>query len=259
MTKRVLWVNPVGCATYDRPIADMLASVKDAGTIVEVVSLDLGAVSHVEYRAYEVMAYPEVVKLAYQAGRDGYDAMVIGCFFDTALREAREVSGDMIVTAPCIAGLQTVEALAERFSVIVTRNKCIGHMTENIRAYGASHRLASMRPLNISTAKLQSDPGLTAVRIEEEARKAIEQDGAEAILLGCTLEFGFHEKLQQSLGVPIVDALCNPFKVAEHLAGLKQRFGWVPSRIGSQEPAPADELAAFGIMTAPAIANRMVA
>ncbi len=26
------------------------------------------------------------------------------------------------------------------------------------------------------------------------------------------------------------------FKLAEHLAGLKQRFGWVPSRIGDGEP-----------------------
>lgn len=259
MTKRIVWVNPIGTSAYDRPIADMLASVKEADTILDVVSLDLGSVQHVEYRVYEVMAYPEVVKLAYESGRAGYDAMVIGCFFDTALREAREVSGDMVVTAPCIAGIQTVEALAERFSIICTRTKCIGHMTANVRAYGAEHALASVRPLNISTAKLQSDPALTAQRIEEEGRKAIEQDGAEALLLGCTLEFGFHEKLQKSLGVPIIDALCNPFKLAEHQAGLKQRFGWVPSRIGSQEPAPADELEAFGIMTAPAIANRLVA
>lgn len=255
---RILWINPVGVDTYDEPMGRLIAEVKEPGTEVEIVSLALpGPVAHVEYRAYEIMAYPEIVRLAHKAGREGVDAMVIGCFYDTALAAAREVSGEMVVTAPCIAAVQTVEALADRFSVVVTRRKCIGHMVENIRAYGAEHRLASMRSLDIGVAELQSDPGLTARRIEEEGRRAIEEDGAEAIVLGCTVEFGFHERIQQSLGVPVIDAVCNPLKLAEHLAGLRRRFGWVPSRIGNGEAPPSQEALAFGAFEAPSVGNRL--
>jgi Asp/Glu/hydantoin racemase len=260
MGKRIMWINTVGVDDYDTPIASILASIRESGTEVEVVSLRLdGPASHVEYRAYEALATPEIVRLAYAAGRNGIDALVIGCFYDTALPAAREVSGPMLVTAPCIAALQTVEPLAERFSVLVTRRKCIGHMVGNIRAYGAEHKLASMRSLDIGVAQLQADPGITERRIEEEARRAVEEDGAEAILLGCTVEFGFAGTVQKRLGVPVLDAVSTPFKLAEHLAGLKQRFGWMPSRIGNGEPPPDLEAARFGLGRAPMVGNRLVA
>jgi allantoin racemase len=260
MGKRIQWINTVGIADYDAPIASILGTIKEADTEVEVLSLELQApVSHIEYRAYEALAIPEVVRLAYAAGRSGVDALVIGCFYDTALAAAREVSGPTLVTAPCIAAVQTVEALADRFSVLVTRRKCITHMVDNIRAYGAEHRLASMRSLDIGVAQLQADPGITSRRIEQEARRAIEEDGAEAILLGCTAEFGFAETVQKRLGVPVLDAVATPFKLAEHLAGLKQRFGWVPSRIGNGEPPPDLEAVRFGLSRAPKVGNRLVA
>ena len=260
MGKRIMWINTVGVEDYDAPIAAVLAAVKEADTEIEVVSLALpGPVAHIEYRSYEALALPEVVRLAYDAGRRGVDALVIGCFYDTALAAAREVSGPMLVTAPCIAALQTVEALAGRFSVLATRRKCVGHITENIRAYGAEHRLASVRSLDIGVAQLQADPRATATRIEEEARRAIEEDGAEAILLGCTVEFGFAEEVQKRLGVPVLDAVATPFKLAEHLAGLKQRFGWVPSRVGDGEPPPETEALRFWLSTTPVIGHRLVA
>ena len=35
------------------------------------------------------------------AAAEEFDALAIGCFYDTALLDAREVSGDMVVTATC--------------------------------------------------------------------------------------------------------------------------------------------------------------
>jgi allantoin racemase len=260
MKKRILWVNTVGWDAYDQPIADVLASVKAPDTEVEVVSLALeGMVTHVEYRAYEALTYGEIVKLAYDGGRRGLDAMVIGCFYDPALKEAREVSGDMVVVGPCLAGVQLATTLANRFSVIVTRKKCIDQMTDRIREYGAIDRLASMVSLDIGVESLQADHGTTKSRIIAAGRRAIEEDGAEALLLGCTCEFGFHEEAQQILGVPVIDAVTAPFKLAEHLAGLKQQFGWTPSRVGSCEPPPADEIERFGLFkTAPTPGNMLI-
>ena len=36
-----------------------------------------------------------------------FDALAIGCFCDTALHDAHEISGEMIVTAPCLASCET--------------------------------------------------------------------------------------------------------------------------------------------------------
>lgn len=258
--KRILWVNTVGWDAYDGPIAEVLASIKSPDTEVEVVSLALpGLVTHVEYRAYEALTFAEIVNLAYDGGKRGLDAMVIGCFYDPALKEAREVSGDMVVVAPCLAAVQLATTLANRFSVIVTRKKCIDQMTRTIHEYVGGSYLASMRSLDIGVESLQSDPGTTKERIIAAGRRAIEEDGAEAIVLGCTCEFGFHEEAQRVLGVPVIDAVSAPFKLAEHLAGLKQQFHWTPSRVGSCEPPPAAEIERFGLFkAAPAIGNRIV-
>lgn len=261
MTKRILWVNTVGWDAFDQPIADILAAIKAPDTEVEIVSLAMeGPVTHVEYRAYEALTYADIVRLGHDGGRRGLDAMVIGCFYDPALKEAREVSGDMHVVGPCLAAVQLATTIANRFSVLVTRKKCIDQMVGTIRDYGAGDRLASMRSLDIGVESLQKDPGLTKSRIIEEGRRAVEEDGAEALILGCTAEFGFHEEAQSILGVPVIDAVAAPFKLAEHLATLKQQFGWKPSRAGSCEAPPQAELDRFGLFAAPPrLGNRLVA
>ena len=259
MPRRILWVNTVGWDAYDGPIAEVLKTVKEHDTTVEVVSLAMAPVTHVEYRAYEAMTYPAIVHLAYDAGRRGVDAMVIGCFYDPAVKEAREVSGAMPVVGPCMAAVQLATSLAERFSVLVTRRKCARQMVDRIHELGAERHLASMRSLDIGVEGLQQAPEVTQARLLEEGRRAIEDDGAEVLVLGCTCEFGFHEHAQQVLGVPVIDAVCAPFKLAEHMAGLKQRFGWSPSRVGSGEPPPEAELARFDLFrTPPRVLNRIM-
>ncbi|ADO44266.1 hydantoin racemase (plasmid) [Ketogulonicigenium vulgare Y25] len=260
MGARILWVNTVGWEAYDQPIADVLSAIKAKDTEVEVVSLSLaGRLTHVEYRAYEALTYPAIVGLARDAGQRDFDAMVVGCFYDPAVKEAREVSGRTHVIGPMLAAVQLATTVANRFSVLVTRRKCIDQMTDRIREYGAAHRLASMRDLQIGVESLQKDPNATARAIIEQGRRAIDEDGAEAILLGCTCEFGFHEEAQQILGVPVIDAVSAPFKLAEHLAGLKRQLGWVPSRVGSCEPPPEDEIDRFGLFQGPvSVGNRIL-
>jgi allantoin racemase len=63
--------------------------------------------------------------------------------------------------------------------------------------------------------------------------------GPRSSILGCTAEYGFHETMQAELGVPVIDAVLAPFKMAEFLAETARRFGWYPSRKwGSEAPRP---------------------
>lgn len=255
----VLWLNPIGSAAFDQPIADLLSGIKQTSTSIEVVSFDMNPTpTHLEYRAYESLIHERSVRVARDCAARQVDAMVIGCFYDPALEAAREISGRTVVVGPCQASLQIVANLANRYSVIVGRAKWIEQMTARVREYGGIDRLASMRPLDMGVDEFQRDHALTRRRIVEQARRAVEEDGAEAIVLGCTIEFGFFQQVQEAVGVPVIDPVVAAFKMAESLAGMKQRFGWVPSRVGSCEPPPEAEIEAFGLFKTPAPIGNLV-
>jgi len=61
-TVRVRWLNPVGFDAYDAPISGLLASIKQPGTEVDVVSFDMATTpTHLEYRAYEALMTQGIV------------------------------------------------------------------------------------------------------------------------------------------------------------------------------------------------------
>ncbi len=249
---RILWINPVGTDAFDADTLKILGEAKRTGTQVDLVSLPADRPRHLEYHAYEALVVADIMRLTYDAANQ-YDAVVIGCFYDVGLREAREVSGHAVVTAPCQSATAIASNLGNTFSVLVGRRKWVPKMSQNVREYGHGHRMVSMRPLDLGVHDFQADPDRTCDRLLTEGRKAIQEDGAEVIILGCTAEYGFHEKMQCELGVPVIDAVLAPFKYAEFLAELAERFGWYPSRMwGSQSP-PQAELAAWGILNKPSL------
>jgi len=255
---RVRWVNPIGLASDDAAIAELLAGIRQPGTEVEVVSFDMEASpSHLEFRSYEALMVERIVATARDAAISGVDAMVIGCFYEPALEDAREISGSTIVVAPCEACLTVASSLANRFSILVGRHKWIEQMQSRVDRYGMAKRLASFRSLDMGVNDFQKDHAVTRDRIIEAARRAVQEDHAEAIILGCTMEFGFFEEVQHEVGVPVIDAVVAPFKQAEHLATMKRRFGWAPSRMWSCEPPSEAELSEFGLFQTPPALKRV--
>ncbi len=243
---RILWINPVGTDVFDAGMRQVLDLARRTETEVEVVSLPVGRPQHLEYHSYEGLVVADIVDLTYKASKT-HDAVVIGCFYDVGLREAREVSGRAIVTAPCQSATAIASNLGNCFSVLVGRRKWIPKMTENVHAYGHGTRLASMRPLDLGVHDFQADYQATCDRMMAEGRKAVQEDGAEVLILGCTAEYGFHERMQDSLGVPVIDAVVAPFKYAEMLAEAAERFGWIPSRAWGSEAPPQHELDGWGL------------
>ncbi len=241
---RILWIDPIGTDQFSHDIANILHRVRREGTEVEAVCLAPERPKHLEYHAYEALVIGDIVRLTYAASTE-YEAIVIGCFYDVGLREAREVSRQAIVTAPCQSAVSIAAQLGNTFSVLVGRRKWIPKMRENVRIYGYEHRLASMRPLELGVHDFQADHGRTCDRLLTEGRRAIEEDGAEVLILGCTAEYGFYKTMQAELGVPVIDAVLAPFKLAEFLAETAHKFGWYPSRKGGSEAPPAEEIEAW--------------
>ncbi|MDI3284117.1 aspartate/glutamate racemase family protein [Polyangium sp. 15x6] len=250
---KIRYIDPVGVSDTVERMAAILGAIKRPETDLEVVTLDPGhPIDNLEYRTYEALVTGNIVRVTRDAAENGFDAVVIGCFYDTAVLAAREISGDAVVVGPAQASLDIVRNLAHRFSVVVGERKWIDEMESLIESYGLRRFLTSMRPIGMRVRELQADPERTKALLMEQAQKAIREDAAEAIVLGCTVEYGFFEELQRTLGVPVIDCLIAAFKSAEHLAGLKRDFGWKPSRVWGGEPPPEEELKRWKLFDTPA-------
>ena len=249
---KLLWVNPLTTSAYNEPFAEMIRSVKLPNAQVDIVSLKLPGINltNLEWRAFEAMIWHPVTWLAHYAGTNGYDGYCIPCFYDTALKEAREVSGKAIVSAPCEASLKAITGLCNRFSVIIGVEKWEVQMRDLIREYGYEKRLVSFNAIGLHVDEFQKDKGMTQGFIRKAVEKALE-DGAEGVILGCTIEFGFYQALQDEYGIPVIDAAFACYKDMEYQAMNKVQFGWSPSRKGSMEPPSEERIADSGIYAGP--------
>lgn len=217
-------------------------------TTVHIASLPEadGRFRNAEYRSYEAVMSRSVVRAARAATHEGFDAMAIGCFYDVALHDAREVSGEMIVSASCEASCEIAASLANRFGIIVGRQKWVRQMEEIVHGYGHGRRLSGFYPVDLGVTDFQDDHDETARRLIAAGHKAVEEDFAEALILGCTMEMGFYQEVEKAVGVPVIDAAIAALKRAEYGALLKRQCGWIPSRKWSCEPPPEEEIARFG-------------
>lgn len=246
---KIMYFSPVvGGGAHDDVFADMARRHKLPGTEVHVTSLPEkeGCLSHIEFRAYEAMATRGIVRAARQAAREGFDAFAIGCFYDTALHDAREVSGEMIVTAPCVASCEIAASLANRFGIIVGRRKWVHQMHSTVREHGHEHRLSGFYHVEMGVTEFQRDHAETGRRLIEAGRKAVEEDFAEALILGCTMEVGFYHEVEARLGVPVIDPSIAALKRAEYGAVLRRQCGWKPSRRWSCESPSEEEMRVIG-------------
>ena len=244
--KKILFINPIGSPQFDDSMARILDEAKDAETSVDVVSLKRGP-HHVEYHYYESIVLADLLHLVKKAENDGYDASVLGCFYDLGLEESREISERMVVTAPAESCMLLACSLGTTFSIIVGRRKWIPQMMSNVVRYGLKDRLASFKALDLGVLDFQQDKDETERRQVQAVDEAIKKDGAEVIILGCTAEFGFWKTLQRKFGVPVLDPVVTPFKYAEYLVNLREMFGWSHSKIGAFESPPIEEIADWKI------------
>jgi allantoin racemase len=207
---------------------------------------DVYPLNYVTYIYYRHRCADAVVNRVLSAQEEGFDAVFICCCYDPGLWEAREVS-DIPVTAAFEAGSHYVNSISQRYSVIATEYKTVHCYRELAQLYGTDSKLASVRHINLSARESYPDqtPAETVVaRTLEVARKCVEEDGAEAILMGCTLQSCplTVNGANTSMGAPIVDPVLVGFKVTEFMVEAGQAGLPTLSRFGTWQKPPAEEL-----------------
>jgi allantoin racemase len=193
-------------------------------TVISVACLEKGPAS-VECFYEDALAAPQVISRAIQAERDGMDAVIIDCMNDPGMEAAREA-----VSIPVVGAAQSAmyfaSLLAHRFSIIGTAARDVVPNEHLVRRYGLSAKYASTRWVSIPVLKLRADEEKLLSALVEEAARAVRQDGAHAIVFGCTGMRGMAAKVQerlkqQGLEVMVIDPSLAALKWAEMLADLK--------------------------------------
>lgn len=147
------------------------------------------------------------------------DAFVIGCFADTGLYSAREITTKPVLGI-CEAGLSTAINLGERFGVVSTDKATLNADLRLVRAYGLLERCAGFEPINMPVAQIATSR-VAGERILA-AGSCLKDEGAEVIVLGCAGMTPYRTMLREALGLPVVDPCISAVAMAIGIVALGQ-------------------------------------
>ncbi len=229
---RIFVINPNTSVSMTNHIREALGPIKREDTELTVVCPDRGPET-VESAYDEAHVVPPTLELVKKANEEGYDAVVLACFSDPGLDAAKEISSIPVVGIE-EASLHVAAILGAKFTVLTPRRERIPSRREHVHTRGLDHFLASVRCLDLSVAETDSDPTGTKKKILEVARRAVEEDGAEVIILGCSGMTGYAPEVEERLKVKVIDPTSVALKLAEAMADL----GLVHSKAGLYSTPP---------------------
>jgi allantoin racemase len=202
-------------------------------TKITVSCLERGPAS-IESMYDESIATPCILEKVKCAEENGFDAVIIDCMGDPGLHAAREIV-KIPVIGPAEASMALAHVVSHRFSVVTVLKSVLPIFDRMVRAYGFEARFASARSIDIPVLELEKEEE-TKRALTEESKKAIEEDKADTIILGCTGMAGMARGLQEALGVPVIDPTWASLKIAESLVDMKI------SHSKSVYPTPPDKI-----------------
>ena len=218
---RIMVINPNSSQEMTASICEVLECVKRSDTELTVVRT-VGAPAAIQSASDIAQAVPPMLGLVLKANEEGYDAVILACFSDPGLEAAREQS-DILVMGIEETALHVAAMLGHKYTILTPLSKRIPSKEQDVRRFKAESAMASVRALDLTVTETESNPELTKARILEVARKAVEEDGAEVIVLGCAGMTGYAKDVEQQLGVVVLDPTTVTLKVCEGLidAGLR--------------------------------------
>jgi allantoin racemase len=151
--------------------------------------------------------------------RDSYDAVVLAGFGEHGKEGVME-----LVETPVVditeASAHLAMLLGDRFSVVTTLDRNVPPIEDRLLSYGLDRRCASVRSTGLSVLELE-DADIAKAAITREAERALAEDNAEVIVLGCGGMAGLDREISKQLGIPVVEGVTAAVKLAESLVALE--------------------------------------
>lgn len=245
MGKRVKMIFPVPMSEATRPMVESQLPPEFRRSDIDVSFVGAGSTITLADSYYD-MAIMElaVIQAGIQAEEEGFDAVCINTVSDSGLAALR-ARLTIPVLSPGQSAFHVAAMLGHKFSIVTMWERWFPLYRKTLKEYGLESRLASMRAIEVrpdTVELLTGKEDFVFARLEEAALKAIQEDGADAIVLGSTTMHQSHAYLASRLPVPVL----NPGVVAYKMCELFLDLGLAHSKKAFPSPEALKD-AAFGI------------
>lgn len=155
----------------------------------------------------------QIVTIGENLARHGIAGLLISGFGDPGLPELRQ-RVTIPVTGIAEAGMQKAAQMGRRFSVITTTPALQTSIEQTAQRYGHGCELASVRITDGEPEQTMKDPQNMAHLLLEVARQCIQQDGAQALLIGGGPLAIAARTIGQAIDIPIIEPVSEGAKLA---------------------------------------------
>ena len=209
---KLLVINPNITESVTRLIGEEAKRAASPGTELTLRTAPFG-VAYIETRLEAVIgAYASLLLMAEDRGK--HDAVIIAAFGDPGLPALRDAI-DRPVIGLTDAALIAAGELGQRFSIIAISQRITAWYRETVEHYKMGERLASIRALDQPIRDIGGVQDEHAARLKALCTTAIEEDGAEVLILAGTPLAGLARRIEGELPVPLVDPIAAAVKLAE--------------------------------------------
>ncbi|WGY44960.1 aspartate/glutamate racemase family protein [Vibrio sp. ABG19] len=215
---KIQLINPNTCQGMTDKIAVSAQTICLPDTEIIARSPAHGPES-IECAVDETIAAAAMLDVIAQGEAEGVNAHIVACFGDPAIDAARELA-----KAPVIgiagAAFQLASLVSHKFGVVTTMSRTLPAAHHLLHRYGYHHLCTGVRATDIAVLDLEHIQADVYKQLVDECRAAIEQDGAEAIVLGCAGMSDLANEISFELQVPVIDGVVAAVKLAESLHAL---------------------------------------
>lgn len=163
-----------------------------------------------------------VLEAGARAEEEGFAAVCINSMSDSGLKALRSRL-TIPVFGPCHTSFLTACMLGQKFSVITMWDEWRHMYDKTLKEEGLGHRCASVRAIGVrpdTQELLVGKEDIVFDKLEAAGRQAIEEDGADVLILGSTTMHQSHAHLKERLPVPVINPGVVAFKLCEMFLDL---------------------------------------
>ncbi|KRB60008.1 Asp/Glu/hydantoin racemase [Rhizobium sp. Root708] len=218
---RILLFNP----NTSSDVTDLLVRVAGPSLSPTSELLPVTAPRGVPYIATRAeAAIASGIVLDVLAEREGsFDVAIVAAFGDPGLGGARELMSVPVIGLAEAAMLSAC-MLGQRFSIVSFARALGPWFRECVVMHGLLNRLASIRLLDAKFASLASVQDEKEELLVQLALSAVEEDGADVIILAGAPLAGLAARVRERIPVPVVESVVAAVKQAELLAALNPKM-----------------------------------
>ena len=219
---KILCINPNSSSEVTEGIEKICKEYALPGTEVEIKSIK-EAPPGIE--SYHDAAISEKYLLErFEDWKNEYDGFIIACHSDIGVDLLRELT-DKPVIGIGEASMLLALPLGHKFSILSLKRKKIPQKEDLVRKYGLENRCASIRITGLGVVATDEEK---REKLIQEGEKAVREDRAEVLILGCAGMAGMDKEIEKAIGVPVIDGVVSALLIMESLI----RYGALTSKVG---------------------------